>query len=62
MLRPPDPETRRAAPPGGPVSQEERLNTAESNTELQARQLRNRCEVTYCLACSLAPFVWGLRR
>lgn len=38
MHAPPDPEMRRAAPPGGPVAHEERLNTAESNsaiTELQ---------------------------
>jgi len=65
MSRPPDPEMRRAAPPGGPVAQEDRFNAVESNraaAELQAPQLRNRCAVAYRIACSLAPLIWGLAR
>ena len=59
------PETRRAALPGGPVSQAKRVGTAESTAaaaELQAQQLRNRYAVAYSFACSLAPLVWGLPR
>jgi len=66
MLRPPDPEIRRAALPGGPVRRTHEVScTAESNAaviELQARRLRNRYALGYCLACSLAPLLWGLPR
>jgi hypothetical protein len=64
-VRPSPHNARRAALADGPVSQEERLNTAEANaavTERQARQLPNRYAVGYCFACSLAPLVWGLPR
>ena len=65
MQRPPDLEMRRAAPPGSPVSQQDRFNATESNAaaiELQAQQLRTRFALGYCLACSLAPLIWGLPR
>jgi hypothetical protein len=62
----PDLEKRRAALPGGPVTTcKESYSTEEANaavTELQARQPRTRFSFGYCLACSLAPLVWGLPR
>jgi hypothetical protein len=67
MHAPPDPHSERAASAkAAPVSQfEDDLSTAETDTgptDLQARQLQNRFAAAYCIACSLAPLVWGLPR
>ena len=62
MRGPPDPEMRnRPAANGtayrkGPIESEE---IAETTTERQARSLRYRFAVGYCLAASLAPLIWG---
>ena len=65
MLRPPDPEMRRATLPGGPVSHEDRLSTTEPNAaiiELQAGKLRRLYFFCHAIAVTVARLAYGVAR
>jgi hypothetical protein len=65
MRGPPDLESERAALAGSPDRKFHLPCTEESTeavTDFQARSLRRRFTLGYCVAAALAPLVWGLPR
>ena len=62
MQHPPDAENKWAALQGGPssISNHQPDNSTETAAEVQARSLRQRFAVGYCLAASLAPLIYGM--
>jgi hypothetical protein len=63
MRGPPDPKSERAALAGSPVSHSNNPCSEESTeavADIQARSLRRRFTLGYCVAVALAPLVWGL--
>jgi hypothetical protein len=65
MRGPPDLKCERAARQGSPVSHSDNPCTEESTEaviDFQARSLRRRFTLGYCVAAALAPLVWGLPR
>ena len=66
MRGPPDLKCERAASAkGSPVSHSNNPCIEESTeavADIQARSLRRRFTLGYCVAAALAPLVWGLPR
>jgi hypothetical protein len=66
MRGPPEPDMRRAALAGSPESHSKDNPCTEESSEavadIQARSLRRRFTLGYCVAAALAPLVWGLPR
>jgi hypothetical protein len=63
MRGPPDQKSERAPLAGRPVAKNHIPCTADSTEtvrELQARSLRHRFALGYCMAASLAPLIWGV--
>ena len=63
MHGPSDPETRKAALPGGPDRKLDVHSPLQNvETAAQERSLRVQFTVGYYLASTIAPLIWGLLR
>jgi len=61
----PNPSSERAPLQGRPISHSDNPcieNPTEAVADIQARSLRRRFTLGYCVAAALAPLVWGLPR
>jgi hypothetical protein len=63
MCGPPDPEMRRAALAGSPLSQSHNSSTKSSlaPSDYQAQKLRRLLSLCHATACTIASLAWGGR-
>jgi hypothetical protein len=65
MMRPPDPETRRAASAKGSPNSQEKIHTEDSSLaayDFQAHKLRRLFSLCQATACTVANLAWGVAR